>query len=162
MFTQCCYIRKNTPKLRNKLKKITGTRKWLFSLRNGYGDCIVHSKTDDSTGNLPEPLRLSPLIDPELIQPGYIDCGINEDLFLALAALRDDTDINQWFVLDTNVSMASENFKPKGTFILCNRNSWFHDLDKDGKPSLFSSQNIPAHKATVQELIEHFKTLAKS
>ncbi len=28
---------------------------------------------------------------------GRIDCGTNEELFLAIAALRDDTDKYQWF-----------------------------------------------------------------
>ncbi len=28
---------------------------------------------------------------------GSVDCGTNEDLFLAIAALRDDTDKYQWF-----------------------------------------------------------------
>ena len=75
---------------------------------------------------------------------------------------RDDTDENQWFVIDTDVSMASENFKPKGTFIRCNRKSWFRVLNKDGKPDLFSSQNILAHKATVQELIDNQDIWQKS
>ena len=29
---------------------------------------------------------------------GRIDCGTNEELFLAIAALRDDTDKLQWFI----------------------------------------------------------------
>ena len=155
MFTQCCYIRKNTPELRKKLKEINGyhemseTFKLTFSFRYSYGECIVHCKSGETT----EPLGMLPPSD----NPDYIDCGINEGLFLALAALRDDTDMNQWFVLDTDVSMASENFKPKGTFIRCNRKSWFRDQNKDGKPDLLSSQNIPAHKASVQELMKHFK-----
>ena len=32
---------------------------------------------------------------------GVIDCGDNEELFLALAALRNDTDINQWFIYNS-------------------------------------------------------------
>ena len=31
------------------------------------------------------------------------DCGDNEGLFLAIAAIRDDTDKNQWFILDTRL-----------------------------------------------------------
>lgn len=155
MFTQCCYIRKNTAELRNKLKEFNGihemseTLRLTFSFRNGYGDCIVHCKSGETT----EPLGMLPPSD----NPDYIDCGTNEKLFLALAALRDDTDENQWFVLDTNVSMASENFKPKGTFIRCDRKSWFRDPDKFEKPILSTFVNIPAHKASVQELINHFK-----
>lgn len=91
---------------------------------------------------------------------GAIDCGTNEDLFLAIAALRDDTDRNQWFVLDTHLS-----FNPnancieysKGNFIKCERDKWNVNFNEDGTPCEFSSRNIPAHKATVEELIEHFK-----
>lgn len=29
---------------------------------------------------------------------GRIDCNYNEELFLAIAAIRNDTDANQWFI----------------------------------------------------------------
>ena len=39
---------------------------------------------------------------------GYIHCGTNEALFLAIAALRDDTDDSQWFVYPPeNMTMTS-------------------------------------------------------
>ena len=41
---------------------------------------------------------------------------MNKELNLAIAALRDDSDINQYFVLDTTVCWASENCKLKETF----------------------------------------------
>jgi len=72
------------------------------------------------------------------IEKGCIDCETNDELFLAIAALRDDTDKNQWFV------------------------------DKFGNWSLSVHEKvimtneikalIGVHKATVQELIEHFKS----
>lgn len=34
-------------------------------------------------------------IEDAIKNRGVVDCGDNEDLFLALAALRDDTDVNQ-------------------------------------------------------------------
>lgn len=142
MFAECCFIRKNTKELRDKLNTL-GIRpnkfddneyKWLvcnyglyISIREGF-----ETFSDD------------------------IDCGDNEDLFIAIVALRDDSDINQWFVLDTNVSCASENFKPKGTFVLCKRDNWYIDINENKEPEIFSSRNIPAHKATIEELIEHF------
>ena len=152
MFTQQCYIKKNSKELREKLIQIGR------NLNHGkvWGTYLVCFRTEDTNEDL---FVASPESDLKNA-PGFhsmIDCGTNEDLFLALAALRDDTDENQWFVLNTNVSMASENFKPKGTFIRCDRKSWFRDLNEDGTPDLFSSQNIPAHKASVQELINHFK-----
>lgn len=88
-----------------------------------------------------------------------IDCDTNEELFLAIAALRDDTDKSQWFVLDTDLSLshnANGIAYPIDSFIKCGRDKWNIDFNDDGTPCEFSSRNIPAHKATVQELIKHF------
>ena len=63
-----------------------------------------------------------------------IDCGTNEELFLAIAALRDDSDNLQWFT-DGN-----------GYWQLC--------IGKFRYPNLAYEK---VHKATVEELIEHFK-----
>lgn len=71
---------------------------------------------------------------------GYINCGENEDLFFALAALRDDkTPDYQWFVWDDNED-EGEKFKqyiPGEPW----QGWWWFEV----------------HKATVEELIEHFK-----
>lgn len=76
---------------------------------------------------------------------GRIDCGTNELLFLAIAALRDDTDKNQWFVYpneniwficnDYDINYVREYIRDSVQY------AWFHC----------------SHKATVNELIEHFK-----
>lgn len=80
------------------------------------------------------------------LHPNDIDCGTNEELFLALAALQDDSDENQWFVYP-------------------NENNWFKCYDNNieevrNEPSIrMSCQSAwfyKSHKATVQELIEHF------
>jgi len=144
MFTQRCFIRKNTKELRDRLTLI-GYR--YGGIDEGYEQESIYC----NHGELFE-VDKRPARDFKII-----DCGENEDLFLAIAALRDDSDIHQYFILDYNISCASENFKPKGTFILCNRNTWFRDFNKDGNVDMFSSANIPAHKATLEELIEHFK-----
>ena len=39
----------------------------------------------DKVGNIKDAIK----------KRGFIDCGTNEELFIALASLRDDTDINQ-------------------------------------------------------------------
>ena len=70
---------------------------------------------------------------------GLIDCGTNEELFLAIAALRDDTDKNQWFT-------------DGDKWILCPEikfsTYWaYNDV-------YINTDTI--HKATVNELIEHF------
>lgn len=127
-FTTPAFIRRNTPELRKKLEKL------------GYylhPECI-----DDDRGNYLFVNREYYLNRPlgyleELSRS--IDCGINENLFLAIAALRDDTDDNQWFT---------------------DGNDWF--LCRYLKVGMHY-QDMPEilfekwYKATVEELIEHFK-----
>ena len=127
-FTTAAFIRKNTPELRNKLEEL------------GYylhPECI-----DDDRGNYLFVNREYYLNRPL----GYleefsrsIDCGTNEDLFLALAALMDDIDIHQWFT---------------------DGKEWFQcrflkvGMHYSDKPEILFER---WHKATVEELIEHFR-----
>ena len=124
MFTQPCFIRKNTSELRKKLEELGynrhpsyGDNEYLYLNRGFYHTSVV--------GYSEEIERM-------------IDCGVNEELFLALAALRDDSDANQWLT----------DGKIWGKF--------GEDL------SLYPIQIInylqsKGHKATVEEIIEHFK-----
>lgn len=128
-FTTPCFIRKqDTTELRNKLNKLGyfphPTANPLYNNRNGE----LHTGRG-FYANLPI---------------GYIeeinnaiDCGTNEELFLAIAALRDDTSANQYWVFDYD-------FPPhykKGDFTI----GYFHRC------------SCYCHVATVEELIEHFK-----
>lgn len=89
---------------------------------------------------------------------GYIHCGTNEALFLAIAALRDDTNENQWFVADSPLSVSYDDTagndhyftEPKGSMFFWDEN-WMHATIISGN----------YHKATVEELIEHFKEKEK-
>lgn len=125
-FTTAAFIRRNTPELRKRLEAL------------GYylhPECI-----DDDRGNylfanreyyLNRPLGYS----EELSRS--IDCGTNESLFLAIAALRDDTSANQYWVFD-------QDFLPhykKGDFTIGH----------------FNRCSCYCHVASVKELIEHFK-----
>lgn len=133
MFTQPCFIRKDTQELRDKLKEIDINPrpcivpkciKYLFVNRGFYSrNEIGYEEEIDSA----------------------IDCGTNEELFLALAALRNDSDYMQYFVCGNS-------------FVLCDREGWldmYSVLHSGGKYSIEELDN--AHKATVEELIEHFK-----
>lgn len=145
MFTQPCFIEKDTLELRRSIELLgykyvqsPTYRGTLFANNGFYSDSLPYNAM---------------LIDES------IDCGENESLFLAIAALRDDTDKDQWFVLETNLSSLDN--PPKisheiGSLVKCNRDKWFIDIDSNGKPLSVSSRNTPAHKATVEELIEHF------
>lgn len=87
MFKQNCFIRKNTPELRKKLEELG----YKYSTQNGI-------KSNNIVVSLGCIFDIYPI---DTIKRGFnncIDCGTNEELFLALAALRDDIDKNQWFI----------------------------------------------------------------
>ena len=133
-FTTPAFIRKNTPELRKRLEEL------------GYylhPECIDYDRGNYLFVNreyyLNRPLGYS----EELSRS--IDCGTNESLFLAIAALRDDTDNNQMFI------------NGKGDWGICRDGSdgGLEGLDFYGIPNDLNVDNY--HKATVEELIEHFK-----
>lgn len=159
MFTQYCFIRRNTPELREKLRNLGHSlclctefegACWLSV--NPNAPYTVHGVGYTSEEEFPGKTKKEFL--DEFLQVsekrGIVDCKINEDLFLALAALRDDTDNNQWFILDSYAGSVNypDVFYPQGSVVLCADKKW-KDMPIFG--------NIPAHKATVEELIEHFK-----
>ena len=142
VFKQPCFIRKNTPELRKKLEELGykpfGSVKyewdtgWGLSTDNRLGEF----ESFDNNG-------LENIIKCEL--PDYedsIDCGDNEELFIALAALRDDSDINQYFICDKVSFTLGKTYYPDDYL--------YYQYDE-----FFDKQNW--HKATVEELIEHFK-----
>ena len=83
-----------------------------------------------------------------------VDCGTNEELFLAIAALRDDSNYMQWFIADSILSVSYDDSigndhyftEPKGIMFFWDEN-WDNATIISGR----------YHKATVDELIEHFK-----
>ena len=128
MFTTPCFIRKNTPELRKKLEELGYNQhpsyydngQYLYLNRGFYHTNVV--------GYTEEIKRM-------------IDCGTNEELFIALATLRDDTDKNQWVIDEANECFGWEN-----SWSIC---------DKDD----MNERVVYTHyrKATVEEIIEHFK-----
>ena len=133
MFTQRCFIRKNTKELVEKLKELGYNPG--FSARNNYGNSLqtcchkshgavygYEDKIDDDSDDL----------------AGGTNCGTNEELFLAIAALRDDSDIHQWFI------------HQDCSFLKCECDS---KIDMWGD---FEYPEIYPRKATVEELIKHF------
>lgn len=137
MFTTPCFIRKNTPELMQKLwelgyhiyptcRGIDIINPYIFAHRWYYAQ--------------------SPIGRIEEKKLKWIDCGENEDLFLAIAALRDDSDYMQWF--------CDEIFAGSRRFALCKQNSWkeYFTHITDGDCGSYKEW----HKATVEELIEHF------
>ncbi len=126
-FTTPSFILKNTPELRDKLVRLG----YKIGYERYINDDFLATDNDEMFGiDVPYP--------PEQCN-GYIHCGTNEALFLAIAALRDDTDKNQWFT---------------------DGNLWFKCGDEMCDETIkyyLNRYNREIHKASVEELIEHFK-----
>lgn len=135
-FTTQCFIHKNTANIRNRLKELgyycNPYLGWHNLCTCVFGIKSVYSLDDYDTNGLKE-------ID------GLIDCGTNEELFLAIAALRDDTDNNQLFT----------NGKGDWGIYRDGSDGGLSGMDFYGMPNDFNLSYY--HKATVNELIEHFK-----
>ena len=139
MFTQRCFIRKNTKELVEKLKELGYNQ--CLSARGNFVDSL--QTTWNSMGgnvygflSIPSDKIEEPIID----DINGVNCGTNEELFLAIAALRDDSDKFQCF---TN-----------GVFwIKCSQLELKHELDNNYEEFCVAD----FHKATVEELIKHFK-----
>ena len=143
-FIQPCFIRKNTPELRKKLEELGYEPCHRMTIYpNAYKNIAVcnffgsryYGVSDDETtrpGDITDAIK----------NRGMIDCGTNEDLFFALAALRDDSDINQYFICDKVSFTIGKTYYPDDYL--------YYQYDE-----FFDKQNW--HKATVEELIEHFK-----
>lgn len=140
-FIQPCFIRKNTPELRKKLEdlgyKPFGSVKyewdtgWGLSTDNRLGEFESFDKN-----GLDNIIKCEP--------PDYedsIDCGTNEELFIAIASMTD----NEYGLCDYYI--ITDDYKPEYVKGSIHRalpiSSVIH-------PSCY-------RKATVEELIEHFK-----
>lgn len=145
-FTTPCFIRKNTQELRRGLEELG------YEILN-FGNTTLDAHNYDGKGSHKSIEEGKAIITSygnlygvvyyvdTITKKGRIDCGTNEELFLAIAALRDDTDKYQWFT-------------DGDKWILCPKTKfstywvYYHiDVNTD-----------TVHKATVNELIEHFKT----
>ena len=147
-FTTPCFIRKNTETLRKKLEELgylNDSPEWTNNCSIIWAYQYPMKGFDTPNYVIADSFDL-PFDKHSALCGKFIDCGTNEDLFLAIAALRDDTDKNQWFVYP-------------------NENIWFICNDYDInyvreyiRDSVQSAWFHCSHKATVNELIEHFKT----
>lgn len=135
-FTTPCFIRKNTQELRKKLEELG--YKMLSPIEYDNLECSDNWVNDIKSLN----------------DCNGINCGFNEELFLAIAALRDDSNYMQWFITDSILSVSygdsigNDHYftEPKGVMFFWDEN-WDNATIISGR----------YHKATVDELIEHFK-----
>lgn len=137
-FTTPCFIRKNTPELRKKLAVLG----YKYGYRADFRHDIIYV---DAERNEFFPTFSSNITDDEIA----IDCGTNEELFIFLAALRDDTDNNQLFT----------NGKGYWGIYWDSHDGGLSGMNFFGISNDFDLSNY--HKATVNELIEYFKEMEK-
>ena len=132
-FTTPCFIRKNTQELRRGLEELGYSKdypEWTV-------DCSIIWAYQYPMKGFDTPVYVIadsfdiPFDKHSALCGKFIDCGTNEELFLAIAALRDDTDKYQWFT---------------------DGDLWFKCGDE------VCDEGRKIHKASVDELIEHFKT----
>lgn len=136
-FTTPCFIRKNTQELRRGLEELG--YKMLSPIEYDNLECSDNWVNDIKSLN----------------DCNGFDCGTNEELFLAIAALRDDNNCMQWFITDSILSVSYDDsigndhyfIEPKGIM-------FFWDKNWDNATIISGCY----HKATVDELIEYFKT----
>lgn len=138
MFTQPCFIRKNTKEIIEKLEELE-----YDYAENGAGAWFI-------------PLCQLEYIGVNIYSKGYYmgvngvwsndwcDCGTDDRLFIALAALRDDSDYMQYFTNGTD-------------FIICDREDWIDMYSVLCSGAYTTTELDKFHKATPQELIEYFK-----
>lgn len=142
-FTTPCFIRKNTQELRRGLKELgyfNNSPQWTNNCSIIWAYQYPMKGFDTPNYVIADSFDI-PFNKHSALCGKFIDCGTNEELFLAIAALRDDTDKYQWFT-------------DGDKWILCPKTKfstywvYYHiDVNTD-----------TIHKATVNELIEHFKT----
>ena len=142
-FTTPCFIRKNTPILREELEKL------------GYVNRNTVEEDGDSICTLPSertPEYMCFEMDDDFLDVlspsiGMIDCGENVYLFLGIAAIREDSDKNQWFIYDSTDNIFED----------CRVREFFVCVEENVKDLLFyDCEYLNATKATVQELIKYF------
>ena len=169
MFTQKCFIKKNTKELRIKLDKLGYEN--IIEGEKFENECLVVSSyireyEDDphkgETAYVYDIVEESNIVEGKtgnFISDGIdigINCGVNGDLFLSIAALRDDSDYMQWFVSKGWKSVAYGIYEK---WVLCDKDTLEQfGLDNNSK-NTYDRKNFPEFgwkKANVEELIEKF------
>jgi hypothetical protein len=142
-FIQPCFIRKNTPELRNKLEELGYKPSYpIFQCPEAFKYVAAcnffgskyYGVSDDEVSHHGE-------IKDAIKNRGMIDCGDNEELFIALASMTDDEyGLRDYYIVTTD---CNPQYVKGSIHRALPLSSVIH-------PSCY-------RKATVEELIEHFK-----
>lgn len=123
-----CFVKKNTPELKKNLSN-------LGYIYGGSTNIKINQPYIYCSGGKYFECSQKPARDC------VIDCEDNEELFLAILSLNNNSDINQWFVSET------------GIFVICGGNTF--DPYKEGLS--LEDCKLQWHKASIDELIKYFK-----
>lgn len=141
MFKQSCFIRKNNFQLRLALHNLG----YENARNDTVGNCIATTTTTQHYNTISQYYVDSN--DPRITwKENRVDCGTNEELFIAIASLRNDSDKNQWFI-------CQEEYISTHTMELVKVGTWQMNTQYD---KLTYRLKHLWRKASVQELIEHF------
>lgn len=136
-FSSSCIIRKNTEELRNKLLEMgceygghdSSSRPYLYCYRGVFYETSAR-----------RPSR----------HERIVECEENEELFLAVAGMRDDTDKGQYFVDEEGWSIATFGmYCYAGSLCRSNIDDFMGMLNK-------CSSARPHHRATLKEIVAYF------
>lgn len=128
-FTTPCFVRVEDPAERKKLIE------WLEDI--GYNHLPFMSDSDKIATDNNGMIWLT-----DANRGGAYDCGTSVELFRALAAMNDENDLEQWFVVD-------DGFEEE---IVCSKS----EVDYDYILSCYDHR-----KATAEEIVEYFKKREK-
>lgn len=124
-FTTPCFVRVEDPAERKKLIE------WLEEI--GYTHLPFISESDKISTDSNGMIWLT-----DANRGGAYDCGTSVELFRALAAMNDENDREQWFVVD-------DGFEEE---MVCSKS----EVDYDYILSCYGHR-----KATAEEIVEYFK-----
>lgn len=144
MFKHKCFIRKNNEFLKETLKKLgyielnPNDNETIIVTNDGHNTSYFTTIEKNSIKNLGNM---------------FIDCGISETLFLAIAAITDEHDKFQFFTtLADRYWNNLGTYSPKGSLEFC------MVTDRHmGKHSLLDNMTVPAKKSNIEELMANFK-----
>lgn len=154
-YNYSCLIRKNTPELIKALENLGYTNWSVFPEDDGILATMFNFKTVSfSLPDVEEPTLIGLDADDydsylEAENFECVDCDENEMVFLAIAAIRDDSDAGQFFIY-------TEDDDPVtcGRLVLCEADSfedefWSWNSNDDLQPYMF-------RKATPEEIVDYF------
>ena len=146
-FTTPCFIRNNTEALRKKLEELgyfNDSPEWTNNCSIIWAYQYPMKGFDTPNYVIADSFDI-PFDKHSALCGKFIDCGFNDELFLAIASLRDDTDDNQLFT----------NGKGDWGIYRDGSDGSLPGMAFYGMPNDFNL--LYYHKPTVNQLIEHFK-----